>query len=206
MDVDTVWRHTHEQRRALAAILADLTPAEWSTPSLCEGWTVRHVAAHVIASPAARIREFLPELVRQRLSYHRAVDADARRRAEQPTDAIVAAYTTYDGSRRRPPIPSTVPLMDVLVHTQDIVVPLGRSHPMPIEAARVAARTAHRAGRFFPGGRARRGVTIRATDTDFSVGRGPVVEGPIDAVLLLLTGRTATAVPRLTGPGVGHLS
>ena len=47
-----------------------------------------------------------------------------------------------------------------------------------------------------------RGVRLAATDTDWSVGAGTELSGPIGMLLLLLTGRTATAIPYLSGPGV----
>ena len=45
------------------------------------------------------------------------------------------------------------------------------------------------------------GVTLKATDTDFSHGSGPVVEGPALSLLLATTGRKP-ALDDLTGPGV----
>ncbi len=48
MDRDTLWGHTHHERIALAATLRTLTPEQWEHDSLCEGWTVKDVAAHVI--------------------------------------------------------------------------------------------------------------------------------------------------------------
>ena len=35
------------ERRDLAAVLAGLTPEQWDAPSLCTGWRVREVAAHL---------------------------------------------------------------------------------------------------------------------------------------------------------------
>jgi hypothetical protein len=43
---------------------------------------------------------------------------------------------------------------------------------------------------------------VLATDTDWSAGVGVELRGPIGMLLLLLTGRTATALPHLSGPGV----
>ena len=35
------------ERTELAAMLDDLSPAQWDAPSLCAGWRVREVAAHM---------------------------------------------------------------------------------------------------------------------------------------------------------------
>lgn len=113
------------------------------------------------------------------------------------------------GSRRTAPgITSLEPLLDVLVHGQDIAVPLGRPWTMPVDAAATAATrvwtyrwplsTAF-------GARFRlRGLELVASDVEWSGGEGARVEGPIEALLLLLTGRTA-GFDRLSGRGVGQL-
>jgi hypothetical protein len=46
-----------------------------------------------------------------------------------------------------------------------------------------------------------RGLQLVATDADWSVGEGARIEGPVEALLLLLAGRTV-ALDRLAGPGV----
>lgn len=207
MDVDEVWRHTHEQRRALASLLRDLSEGEWAVPSLCEGWTVRDVSAHVMRSATVTPAEMAVAFVQFRGRYNTLVAEDARRAARRPVAELVAEFERHDGSRRRPFGTSVVdPLLDVLVHSQDIAIPLGRSHPMPIEPAVLAARRAHRMGFLFTDAARRRHVEIRATDAEFTVGGGPPVEGPIRAVLLLLTGRTAAALPGLDGPGLERLT
>ena len=207
MDVDEVWRHTHEQRRRLAELARSLSEDDWAVPSLCHGWTVRDVVAHVMRSATVTPVEVAVALVRSCGRYNVVVAEDARRAARRPVGELLAEFERHEGSRRHPLGTSVVdPLLDVLVHSQDIAVPLGRDHPMPIEPAVVAARRARRLGLLFPGLRVRRGVRVRATDADFGVGQGPLVEGPMQAVLLLLTGRTQAALPALRGPGVERLN
>ena len=93
-------------------------------------------------------------------------------------------------------------LFDVLVHAQDIAIPLGRNHPMPSEAARAGADRVWTMGWPFWARHRLRGVRLLATDTDWSAGAGVELRGPIMMLLLLLTGRTMTALPHLSGPGV----
>jgi hypothetical protein len=47
-----------------------------------------------------------------------------------------------------------------------------------------------------------RGVRLLATDTDWVVGAGAELRGPISMLLLLMTGRAAAALPHLSGAGV----
>jgi uncharacterized protein (TIGR03083 family) len=188
MDRDAIWDAVHRERSALADLLETLRPEEWDHPTLCPGWAVRDVAAHVIASPQVGLAALVPALWRAR--------------GRRPVESILADYRRLDGSRRHPP-GTTVrePLLDVLVHTQDIVLPLGRHHAMPPEAARTAADRVWSMPFPFRARRRLRGVTLTATDVDWRAGSGPEVRGAIDALLLLLTGRTA-ALDRLEGPGL----
>ena len=88
--------------RSWRDLLGDLAPAEWERDSLCAGWTVRHVAAHVISSPQATPGAVAVALVRARGSFDRCIDEQARRWADRPTAAIVADFRRLHGSRRHP--------------------------------------------------------------------------------------------------------
>lgn len=195
MDSDTVWRHIDEQRAALADMFQGIDRARWSTPSLCEGWTVRDVAAHLTHSHMSKPKMVLAAVrsgFRFNAMVYRAAVQDKRSPAE-----LAAALRGMQGSRKRPPGTTECdPLMDVLVHGQDIAVPLGIDLPMPAEAAAAAA---HRLWTMrFPLNPQRRlrGVELVATDADFRVGGGRAVEAPIRDILMLLAGRpSAISVP-----------
>jgi uncharacterized protein (TIGR03083 family) len=198
MDKDTVWRHIHEQRRSLAGHLATLDADQWEQSSLCAGWTVRDVAAHVISTPQIGLAETLrlaPSLLR---GYNRAIYRDVKRRGLATPEAILADYARFDGSRHRPPSTTHIePLIDVLVHSQDILRPLGITHRMPPEAAAVAAGRARLMAPLFGTARRLRGLRLVATDTDWARGRGVVVRAPMEELLMLVTGRVTTVA---TGP------
>jgi len=93
----------------------------------------------------------------------------------------------------------------VLVHTQDVVRPLGRRQEMPAGPCAVAADQVWR--RSFPF-RARRrlsGYRLTATDIDWTVGDGPTINGTMGALLIFLTGRNVST-PELTGDGMARLA
>ena len=46
-EADALWAGIDDQRSRTAALLEGLAPEQWDHPSLCDGWTVRHVAAHL---------------------------------------------------------------------------------------------------------------------------------------------------------------
>ena len=47
MNRDQIWQAIDAQRTSLADLLEQLADEEWLQPSLCAGWTVRDVAAHL---------------------------------------------------------------------------------------------------------------------------------------------------------------
>ena len=52
MERSAAWAAIDGQRHAVVHLLEDLSEQEWRQPSLCEGWTVRQVAArHEISGP-----------------------------------------------------------------------------------------------------------------------------------------------------------
>ena len=51
MNREQSWQVITEQRLALAQLLEELSETEWEQPSLCAGWRVRDVAAHVAMAP-----------------------------------------------------------------------------------------------------------------------------------------------------------
>lgn len=198
METEQIWRYVDTERLALAELLAGLTEAEWSTPSVCPGWTVRDVAAHVISSPQARVLPVMGGMVRARGDFNRFVFEEARRAgARYSGEEIVAQYRRFAGSRRRP-LGTTVvdPLLDVLIHTQDIVLPLGRRHEMPAEAAVVAADRIWAKAFPFKARKRLDGRRLVASDIDWSVGEGAEIQAPIAELLLLLSGRGTVEVPR----------
>lgn len=199
MDDTRMWQTIDSERAATADLLAGLTDVEWTYPSLCEGWTVREVAAHLSLAPRMKIGTTLGAFVRARGSFNRMVDQTARAEARRPTGELVAELRGIVGSRKLAPSQSLKnALMDVMVHSQDIALPLGVERHMPVEAAVVATDDLWRIGFPFHARRRLAGHRLVATDADWSAGEGAEISGPIEALVMLLAGRTAT-IPQLTG-------
>jgi uncharacterized protein (TIGR03083 family) len=204
MDKEQSWRMISEQRLGLARLLEGLSVAEWEQPSLCVGWRVRDVAAHVAINPQFDgLGPMLVDAIRARGSFHRLNHDTAARHAERPTAEIVAELRRYANSRRLPVVTNYRNILfDIQVHAQDIAIPLGRDYPMQPEAARAGAERVWTMGWPFWARRRLRDLRLVATDIDWSAGAGAEVRGPIGMLLLLMTGRTATALPYMSGPGV----
>jgi uncharacterized protein (TIGR03083 family) len=208
MDENAVWTAIDAECARLADLLETLSEQEWCTPSLCDGWRVRDVAAH-LALAHMSLTQASVALLRARGSFDRMVRDSARRHAAAPPKQVIAEIRSMVGSRLLAPgITHLEPLIDVLVHGQDIAVPLGRPHSMPVDAAATAADRVWTyrwpLSTVFDARARLTGLELVATDTGWSVGHGARVEGPVEALVLLLTARTA-ALSRLSGPGVRRL-
>jgi len=83
MDRGEIWTTIDTERASLADLLAELTPEEWARPSLCTGWRVRDVAAHLTLAHAG-VAFAVPALIRARGSFDRMVLETAVARAAAP--------------------------------------------------------------------------------------------------------------------------
>lgn len=189
MDSDTIWRHVDTERAALADILEALPEDAWRTPSLCDAWTVRDVAAHLSFSHAG-VRELLGTAVRAGFRYNAAV-RDAALRSPLDHEQLVDTLRGFVGSRRTVPgVSEREPLLDVLVHTQDICVPLDIDHPVPIDAGVVALERVIWWSKRMPLGPRLRHLHLVATDAEWEWGSGRRVEGTVQWLLLAAAGRS----------------
>jgi uncharacterized protein (TIGR03083 family) len=196
------WRTIDEHRVAVADLLTGLSDEAWGAASLCEGWTVRDVGAHLSMAATSSTGEVFSWVVRSRGNFDRMIRDSAIDRARRPTAQIVADLRSVVGSRRL--APTTMwrdPLIDVIVHAHDIARPLGISIAVDPEAARTAADWAWaRVFPFFPGRRLR-GLRLVADDVAWSRGAGLELRGPVESLLLVSTGRAA-GLAELSGPGL----
>jgi uncharacterized protein (TIGR03083 family) len=207
VDAETSWRVIEQERRSLAALLEGLTDEQWNSPSLCDGWRVKDVAAHVALAPQAPGPwSMLVEGVRAGGRFHKINHDVSVRHAERPGADLVAELREHAASRRLPKVTNyRNTLFDILVHGQDIAIPLGIQREMPKDAARAGIERVWTMGWPFGVKRPLKRFRFTATDVDWAAGGGPEVSGPVEALLLLLTGRPA-ALQRLSGPGVEELS
>ena len=206
MDLDALWREIDTERAGVADLLESLSPHEWERQSLCDSWTIRDVAAHMTLGPTMSVPDAVIAFILARGSFNRMIHRTAVAQARRSPDELVALLRGAVGSRRLAPGQKVKDaLFDVLVHGQDIALPLNRDLVMPTEAAVVAADHVWRMGFPFHARKRLAGLQLTATDAPWNVGAGEELSGPIHALLLLLSGRTA-ALTQLEGPGVSALA
>ena len=199
-----LWTLVAAERGALADDLDGATPAQWATTSLCPDWTVRDVVAHLTAAASTSPGAFIGQFAKAGFNFQRYADAGLTRRLGADADATLAGFRAVQDSTTSPPAPKPTWLGEVVVHSEDIRRPLGISHVYDPEALRQVAD-------FFVGSNALigakdrvAGLTLRATDQDWSHGSGPAVEGPLLPLVMAMTGR-GEHVQDLTGDGVETL-
>lgn len=209
MDTNQVWSAIDSHRDATAGLLATLSEQDWCRPSLCDGWTVRDVAAHLTLQQLGFVDGVRMALRHGIGDLNRTIREAARAKASaDPAELIRELRDTIGSRRHNVGLTARETLIDILVHSQDIAIPLRRELPLPSAAAGEAASRVWS----YAGGRKAgvfralpvRAVRLEATDIAWEVGTGPVARGPITAVLLALTGRRP-GVDGLTGPGAERL-
>ena len=208
-DAEAVYRIATANRLLAADMFAGLTPEQWRTPSLCAGWTVREVAAHLLEPLETQVGvvKLLAYLVRYRGSLDRMVDQTARTVAARPTDELVTGLRERASTRLAPPVIGPLgPMTDTCIHLRDAARPLGLDVCPPPASWRPAldflVSTPASKG-FIPRGRLV-GLRLVASDQDWQHGQGPEVHGSSEAIAMAVSGRPA-ALGDLTGPGVDVL-
>ncbi|MGY1822085.1 maleylpyruvate isomerase family mycothiol-dependent enzyme [Geodermatophilus sp. SYSU D00079] len=195
-----------DERRSLAAQMAGLTSEQQATQSLCSGWSVRDVLAHLVVPLEVGIPKFVLAMLACRGNFDRANVRLAREQARRPFGEIIEVLRQKADSRFTPPgAGPEAPLTDLLVHGLDIRWPLGLPHDIPEERLHTSLThlTAAPVGGVVARGTVD-GLRFEATDIDWAHGSGPIVSGDAEALLLAITGRTA-ALTHLGGDGVPTL-
>jgi uncharacterized protein (TIGR03083 family) len=184
------------ERVAFVGFLETLTEAEWATASLCEGWSVQDVAAHLAFAPTLGLGQSIVGLGRAGLRINRFIADSARRAARQGPSAIIRQLRANAATGARPlGMPQPAVLADAVVHPLDARRPLDSHRHVPDEAfgpvAELLAHTRWPSSLVLGGsGHHRiRGLRLVADDQSWTHGHGPEVHGSGEAILLALAGR-----------------
>jgi len=203
-DKRDLWARVHQERAALADDLRELDDRQWLAPSLCQGLSVREVLAHLTAGATLTGPQWLAGVIRCRFDFDRQVAMQLANQLGADADETLARFDAAVTSTTKPPLPAIVLLGEAIVHGEDIRRALGlrRRHPLDT-LAKVADHYAGSDLTVLARGRIR-GLSLVATDSPWRTGGGPQVSGPILALIMVMTGRTAFLAD-VTGPGVEHL-
>lgn len=189
-----------DERADLADLLAGLTREQWDAPTLCTGWRVRDVAAHIISYDGLGPVGLVGRFARGWFIPDQVNEVGVRDHAQLSPDELLAAFRDH----LRPAgltagFGGRIGLVDGLIHHQDIRRSLGLPREVPRERLAAALPFARVAPPVRAFSRAR-GLRLVATDLHWTSGGGPVVEGPAEPLLMAIAGRR-DAVDELEGPG-----
>jgi uncharacterized protein (TIGR03083 family) len=183
----------------LAGLLDAASDAQWDTASLCAGWRVREVVAHMTMAARYSEEQFMAELRRCDFDFTRLSNEVAARDANLPAAEHIRNLRSEVMQHWAPPGGGyRGALNHVVIHGLDITVPLGAARLAPDETIRIILddlTTGDVSKRF---GVDIAGRRLAATDLDWSFGAGPVLGGAAADLALVICGR---AVPpeRLEG-------
>jgi uncharacterized protein (TIGR03083 family) len=182
-------QHVHAERARLAELLTGLTGEQWDHPSLCAGWRVREVAAHITFPFRTKPPTFVAGLVAAGFSFNRYADRAARRDAARMSSAeLVESLRANIANGWQPPGGGAAgALSHDTIHGLDITEPLGLPSAPVERIALVLANSNPRGLAYF--GVDLTGVQLRGTDADVRVGEGKPVDLPVKEILLTITGR-----------------
>jgi uncharacterized protein (TIGR03083 family) len=202
LDRERVFTAVADERRQIATLIEGLDAGQLATPSLCSGWDVRTVAAHLACSVTDGLSRSMAMALR-RGSLARAIDELACRRAQLPAADIVTILRQRANYRLSPPVFGPVaPFADILIHGGDIRIPLSLPFAPDLEQVGLALDflTGLWPFGFVPLGRLR-GISLHGSDIDRSWGKGAEICGPVSALMMAVSGRTAL-LDNLHGPGL----
>ena len=202
--VADIWPTIHAERRALADDLDGLTSEQWQSASLCEGWTVHDVLAHLLVLAGMTPFNFVARFAGAGFNFARYAEQGIARQQRPNAAQTLAAFRAAQDHTTAPPGPVETWVGEHLVHGEDIRRPLGITRSYPMDAV-LGTLDFYQRSQPIIGGRDRvAGLTLRAIDADHSVGNGPEVNGPALDLVLAATGRPA-GWATLAGPGLETL-
>lgn len=186
-----LWTIVHTERDRLAADLTGLPEQAWSTPSLCRGWTVHDVLAHLVDSAKTSRLTFARRLVAAGFDFDAANQRGVLRQKRADAEETLAALRAAVPLTRTPPAPRATRLVEAFVHGEDIRRPLGIDVDYPVDAVAAALRYQAGASAAVGGGRDLvAGRRLVATDCAFEFGTGDEVRGRAIDLLMAASGRT----------------
>lgn len=198
------WPVIAQERGALVDDLSNISDTQWTTPSQCTGWSVHDLLAHMLATARMTKGGFLGKLAGSGFSFEKMAQKEVTQFGAGGPAATLSAFKAAQNATTSPPGPVDSWLGETIIHGEDIRRPLGIKHEYPIEAV-VRVLDFYKNSSLIVGAKKRiAGLSLKATDADWSNGSGPEVEGPAMSLLMAMTGRSA-ALADLTGPGVETL-
>src|SRR5262249_51642628 len=135
---------------------------------------------------------------------HVLINKDIATQTEGGPAQTLARFRAVENSNGHPPGPVDSWLGETMVHAEDIRRPLKISHDYDVEALTRLPEFYTTSNVLIGSQKRVAGLTLRATDIDWSRGSGPEVAGPAISIVMAMTGRSC-GLDDLKGDGVDAL-
>jgi uncharacterized protein (TIGR03083 family) len=116
----TVWQVVHSERRQLAADLSGLPDEQWNIASLCPGWDIHDVLAHMVDTALTSRLSFARDLVMARMDFDRANENGIAREKRQDPQDTLSAFREVADFTRTPPANVATRLVEAIVHGEEL--------------------------------------------------------------------------------------
>jgi uncharacterized protein (TIGR03083 family) len=175
---------------ALAELLTPVPAEGWDTPSLCEGWRVREVIAHLTMPARYDEATFMEELRARQFDFSRLSNDIAARDGQLPPDSLVGNLRSEQLHHWTPPDAGYHGALNhVVIHGLDATVPLGAKRHPPDDVMRIVLDDLTEGGAHAHFGTEIADRRLEATDLAWSWGSGSVIRGRASDLALMLCGR-----------------
>jgi uncharacterized protein (TIGR03083 family) len=196
-----IWPIIHAERQSLADDLSTLSAEQWQTSTACSEWTVHDLLAHLLSAAKMTPPRFITRFAGAGFNFDKFAGKQVAIEGKDGPAATLTAFRAAQSRETAPPGPKDTWLGEAFVHGEDIRRPLGISHSYPLPYVTRVITLYANSNAIIGGKRRVAGVRLKANDIGYSVGSGPVVEGPAVALMLAASGRKE-ALKDLSGDGV----
>jgi uncharacterized protein (TIGR03083 family) len=189
---------TRAELKDLSNFLHTLKDPEWDSPSLCEGWKVRHVIGHITLGYSLPLPKVLLLLAfKYGFSLPKASHfASMQFGEEHAPKELLEIFDKFTSRPKFIGIAATGSqaehFVDHLIHHWDVSIPLGKTRQTPEDRLRAALDTMvvveGKTG-IAPGKKLAENLKLSATDVAWSYGSGKEVSGDAMSLILALSGR-----------------
>ncbi|MGP9489874.1 hypothetical protein CQ017_10990 [Arthrobacter sp. MYb224] len=199
------WNAIHAERHRLLEILSRLDHEAWQSPTLCSNWSVSQVVAHLSAAANTGTMSWLRSIVLA--GFNSAVHNERRlRRYLGDTPAQTLANLRASAENTVAPTKDYAAMLgEVIVHGQDIARPLALELIPDPDAVHEVAKFFSERDFAVNSKRLVTGLALKAEDSSFSAGDGPLVKGKQLDLVMIMAGRP-DYLSSLRGDGVAVLA
>lgn len=204
------WEHIKRSRQVLFIYLSSLNEEQWNKASLSEDWLVRDVVAHLILLHHYTIKNSWFDFLLSKFKVNIFLNKTAKKLGKKSKQELLDLFEPIINEQKKTNSISVLNVLaDVLLHEQDIRIPLNQPKAMPIDSLTLIF--SHWEPTHFNFGEKItkisdrvKGLEFYAEDLGIRKGEGPMVSGKAQDILLSIAGRKI-GIDNLRGDGAAIL-